>query len=80
MWPRPCPQRCWWFEAVELAKKVLLTGVVIFIPLPQAQLLFAIVVAFFLVVFTLTFKPYRADSDDFLNGVFNIQVPRARGQ
>lgn len=57
--------RCWWWEEVELLRKLLLTGVVVFVsPGSTVQIWFAVIVALTALLCTTYFTPYANDKID----------------
>jgi hypothetical protein len=65
----------WWFELLEVARKILLTGGVLFLQhVPDVQLLVGTAVCFFCTCLVVTLQPYRNPTSNSLAGSANAQL------
>jgi hypothetical protein len=65
----------WWWESVDLGRKLMLTGVITFIrPGTTVQLFVAVLLAQFFIVAYARQKPYFKDEDDNLQLISQLQI------
>jgi hypothetical protein len=61
-------ERSWWYEVVELSRKVALNGLVALItPGEASQIIVGIAICGFYLIFVMVMKPYKAKSDHMLS-------------
>lgn len=65
----------WWYEVIELSRKLLLNGVVtLILPGESGQIVFGLLVCFMYLFVVTSFGPYKAFSDNFLAILAHLQL------
>ncbi len=68
-------EKYWWYEVVELSRKLLLNGIVtLILPGESGQIVFGLLVCFIYLFCVTSFGPYKAFSDNFLAILAHLQL------